>query len=233
VAAAGASDREEERRAARQRMIGALMARSKREIPHYYLEEAIDVTGTMRWLEAENAKRPLAERVLFAAVLLRSVAVAAAAFPALNGHFEDGDFRPSEAVHLGVAIALRDGSLVTPAILDAASKPLPALMASLRDLVERARAGKLRASEMSSATITVTNLGDTGVDTVHGVIYPPQVALVGFGRVSERPWAEQGMLAVRSVVTATLAADHRVSNGHAGGRFLNAVARNLMNPEKL
>lgn len=151
----------------------------------------------------------------------------------MNGFFVDDEFRPSSEVHLGVAISQRRGGLVAPAILDAHDKPLDDLMAALRNLVERARANKLRAREMSAGTVTVTNLGDTGVESVHGVIFPPQVALVGFGKPLERPWAENGMLAVRTVVTATLAGDHRVSDGHRGGLFLAAIARYLKNPEAL
>ena len=153
--------------------------------------------------------------------------------PELNGLFIDGELRPSAAVHVGVAISLRQGGLVAPAIHDTDKRPLGELMAALRDLVARARAGTLRSSEMSDPTITVTNLGDQGVDAVFGVIYPPQVALVGFGTVRERPWAEHGLLGVRPVVTATLSADHRVSDGHRGARFLAAIARHLEQPEKL
>lgn len=100
-------------------------------------------------------------------------------------------------------------------------------MADLGDLVVRARSGRLRGSEITDPTITVTSLGDNGVETVFGVIYPPQVALVGFGRVTERPVAIDGMLAVRPVVTATLAGDHRASDGHRGALFLLAVDRHL------
>jgi pyruvate dehydrogenase E2 component (dihydrolipoamide acetyltransferase) len=106
-------------------------------------------------------------------------------------------------------------------------------MLELRDLVARARRARLRGAESNAATVTVTSLGDLGVDKVFGVIQPPQVALVGFGALRERPWAEGGMLAVRPVVTATLSADHRVSDGHRGGRFLAAVDRRLQEPARL
>jgi pyruvate dehydrogenase E2 component (dihydrolipoamide acetyltransferase) len=106
-------------------------------------------------------------------------------------------------------------------------------MAKLKDLVSRTRAGRLRGSEMSDPTITVTNLGEQGVEVVHGVIYPPQVALVGFGTIVSRPWAVEGMLTVRPVLTATLAADHRVSDGHRGGLYLAAVENLLQRPEEL
>ena len=130
-------------------------------------------------------------------------------------------------------MALRGGGLVAPAIHDADTLPLDELMERLRDLVSRARGGRLQRAEMSDPTITVTNLGDLGVEAVFGVIYPPQVALVGFGRVVEQPFAENGLLGVRPAVTATLSADHRVSDGLRGGRFLDRIGELLQHPEGL
>ena len=222
-----------DRSAAMRRAIAAAMSRSKREIPHYYLATRVDLTAALRWLGAENARRPVTERLLPAALLLRAVALALRETPELNGHWIDGAFRPSEAVHIGVAIALRQGGLIAPALHDADRKPLPQLMTELRDLVARARAGSLRSSELSDTTITLTNLGELGVEMVFGVIHPPQVAIVGFGRVREEPWAADGMLGVRPVIGLTLAADHRVSDGHRGGRFLTAIDRRLQSPETL
>ena len=213
--------------------IAAAMARSKREIPHYYLASDIDVSTSLRWLETENLKRPVTDRILFAAVLLKATALAIREIPEVNGFYVDGEYRPSNSVHIGVAVMLRQGGLVAPALHDVDQKPVPELMADLRDLVARARRGTLRSSEMADSTITVTNLGEQGVTTVFGVIYPPQVALIGFGKVIERPWAEKGMLGVRSAVTATLAADHRVTDGHRGALFLAAIDRFLSQPEKL
>jgi pyruvate dehydrogenase E2 component (dihydrolipoamide acetyltransferase) len=106
-------------------------------------------------------------------------------------------------------------------------------MRSFRDLVQRARSGGLRSSELSDPTITVTSLGEQGVETVFGVIFPPQVAIVGFGKLVERPWALAGQVAARPVITATLSADHRVSDGHRGGLFLAAVDRLLQAPALL
>ena len=101
------------------------------------------------------------------------------------------------------------------------------------DLVQRARAGTLRGSEIADPTITVTNLGDQGVEAVFPIIVPPQVAIVGFGRIAPRPWVEDGVLAVAPTVTITLGADHRVSDGHRGALFLAAVADLLHHPEAL
>jgi pyruvate dehydrogenase E2 component (dihydrolipoamide acetyltransferase) len=222
-----------ERSAARQRVIAALMERSKREIPHYYLSASLDLTPALAWLEARNRTRPVSERVLPAALLLRAVALAVPAAPELCGHYEGGAFRASPTLHLGVAIALRGGGLIAPALLDAGARPLDELMRALRELGERARTGKLRASEMSSATLTVTSLGDGAVDSVQAVIYPPQVAIVGFGRVAVRPWVAGDRIVARPAVVASLAADHRVSDGHRGAAFLAELSRRLQEPEKL
>lgn len=223
--------------AGRDAMRGAIaraMARSKREIPHYYLKTDIDLHAAEAWLAAINAERPLERRILMAAPLLKAIAHALVEVPELNGFWVDDAFRPGPGVHLGVAIALRGGGLIAPAIHDVDRLSLDDLMARLTDLVIRAREGGLRGSELTDGTITVTNLGDRGVDEVLGVIYPPQVALVGLGKVTRRPWAVDGeALAVRPIVTATLSADHRASDGHRGALFLAALDRLLQRPEAL
>lgn len=228
-----ASEKAARQAAAMRHAIAQVMARSKREIPHYYLGTTIDMETALAWLAHYNAERPVAERVLPAVLLLKAAALAVAEVPEMNGLFVDGEFRQSTAVHLGVAISLRRGGLIAPAIHDAETRPLDELMAALRDLVARTRSGRLRGSEMADPTITITNLGDRGVETVFPVIYAPQVAIVGFGKVVEQPIATGGMLGIRPTVHATLAADHRVSDGHRGGLYLAAIDRRLQKPEEL
>ena len=218
---------------AMRRAVAAAVSRSKREIPHYYLSTDINLGPALKWLAAKNEKRPVVERVLPAVLLLKSVAVALRQYPALNGFWTDDAHHAADAIHVGIAISLRGGGLIAPAIHDTDRLSLDDLMRALSDLVRRARSSGLRSSEMTDATITVSNLGDEGASSVLGVIYPPQLALVGFGKISERPWAENGMLGVRPVVTATLAADHRATDGHYGGRFLAEVDRLLQTPESL
>lgn len=213
--------------------IGSLMARSKKEIPHYYLANTLDFAAAMAWMQSVNQQRPVSSRLVPSALLLKATALAAKDVPDMNGFFTRGQFRASSSVHLGVAVALRHGGLVAPALHDAETLTLDALMDQLRDLVSRARAGRLQRAEMADPTITVTNLGDLGVESVYGVIYPPQVAMVGFGRVVEEPWARDGMLGVRHAVKATLSADHRVSDGLRGGRFLSRIDELLQRPEEL
>jgi pyruvate dehydrogenase E2 component (dihydrolipoamide acetyltransferase) len=215
------------------RAIAAAMARSNRDIPHYYLEMRIDMSRALRWLEAENQKRSIKDRLLPVVLLIKAVARALGDVPELNGYWLDERHQPQEAIHIGFAISLRQGGLVTPAIHHADLKSLDELMEVMRDLITRTRAGRLRSSEMTDATVTLTNLGDLGVEKVFGVIYPPQVALVGFGKVTEQPWVENGMLGIRPVVTATLAGDHRATDGIRGAQFLEALNRHLQEPEKL
>jgi len=209
------------------------MARSKREIPHYYLGADIDLSAALGWLARENERRPVTERLLPVVLLLKAVARATREVPEVNGYVVDGVFRPSEAVHLGLAISLRQGGLVAPALHDVDRRSLAELMRDVNDLVARTRSGGLRSSELADATLTVTSLGDLGVTAVYGVIYPPQAALVGFGKVAERPWVRDGRIEARPVVTATLSGDHRASDGIRGARFLAAVDRLLQAPEEL
>lgn len=224
-----AADRQGEMR----KTIAAAMSRSKREIPHYYLSEVINLEAALALLQKHNQDTPVTKRILPAVLLIKAVAIILQKMPQFNGYYRDGNFESALAVNVGMAISLRGGGLVAPAILDVAGKPLTQLMQELADLVKRARAGSLHSSEMSEPSITVTNLGEQGVESVFGVIYPPQVALVGFGRIVTRPWAVGSELRAVPTLTATLAADHRVSDGHQGALFLAALRDLLQQPESL
>ena len=213
--------------------IASAMSRSKREIPHYYLAHTIDLEPALAWLERRNAQRPLEQRLVYGVLLLKAVALAVAEAPSLNGYWRDDAFVAGEAVNLGVVISLRGGGLAAPALRDVASLDVDALMAALKDATERARRGRLKSSELSSATITVSSLGDIGVESIYPIIHPPQVAIVGFGAIVTRPWVVDGGLHVRRVISATLAADHRASDGHEGARLLAAIAGYLAKPEAL
>jgi len=222
-----------DRAALMRKSIAAAMSRSKREIPHYYLAEEILLENALTWLTTRNAQRSIDERVLPAVLLLKAVGIAAQRFGEFNGFWRDDGFEPATGVHVGVGISLRGGGLVAPAIHDVPDKKLDELMSELTDLVARARSFSLRSSEMSDPTITVTNLGDKGVDTVFGVIYPPQVALVGFGQPAQRVCVIDGGIRVVTTVQATLSADHRASDGHRGALFLTAINELLQQPDLL
>jgi len=218
---------------AMRKSIATAMARAKREIPHYYLGTTIDMSRALEWLEQYNAERPVTERLVYAVLLIKAVALGLRKIPELNGCWIDDHFEPSSAVHVGVAISLRQGGLLAPALHNTNLKDIIILMQEFLDLVTRVRAGRVRRSEFMEPTITVTSLGEEGVETVYPIIYPPQVAIIGFGKIVERPWSVNGMIESRPVVEATLAADHRVSDGHRGGLFLAAINRLLQEPEYL
>jgi len=222
-----------DRAAQMRKSIAAAMSRSKREIPHYYLADEIVLESSLSWLTTRNAQRSIDERVLVAVLLLKAVGIAAQRFGEFNGFWREDGFEPATGVHVGVGISLRGGGLVAPAIHDVPDKKLDELMDDLTDLVARARSFSLRSSEMSDPTITVTNLGDQGVDTVFGIIYPPQVALVGFGQPVQRVCVIDGGIRVVTTVQATLAADHRASDGHRGALFLTAINELLQQPDLL
>jgi len=225
----GAADRQARMR----QTIAAAMTRSKREIPHYYLSTTIDMGRAITWLKDSNEQRPVTERLLYGVLLIKAVALALHRVPELNALWKDGEAGRSERIHIGTAISLRQGGLVAPALHDADRLSLSELMQNFQDLVKRARAGSLRSSELSDPTITVTSLGEQGVETVFGVIYPPQVALVGFGKVVERPWVADGLVVPRPVLMTSLSADHRVTDGHRGGLFLAEIDRLLQEPQSL
>ena len=204
------------------KVIAAAMTKSKREIPHYYLSNEINLENALDWLEKYNSDHPITERIVYAAMLIKSVVHAIKTVPGFNGFYTNNEYKASESIHIGMAISLRGGGLMTPALLHTDKLSLVEIMSKLTDLVGRTRTGKLKSAELSDSTITVTNLGELGVDSVFGVIYPPQVALVGFGKISPK----------KTIIT-TLAADHRVTNGLLGSRFLSTIAEILQEPQRL
>jgi pyruvate dehydrogenase E2 component (dihydrolipoamide acetyltransferase) len=213
--------------------IAAAMSRANREIPHYYLSTTVDMKAALDWLTQANESRSVTDRMLYGVLLLKATALALREVPELNAFYQQDRPVIQTAIHLGVAIALRGGGLIAPALHDADQKSVAELMREMRDLVARVRAGGLRSSELADSTITVTSLGEQGVEAVYGVIYPPQVALVGFGKIVERPCCVDGEIVARPTITATLAGDHRATDGHRGSVFLAAVDRLLQEPEKL
>jgi len=222
-----------EKRPDMRRAIAAAMARSKREAPHFYLATTINMATALEWLARENAARSVASRILPGALLLKATAIALRKVPELNARWEGESAPPISSIHLGVAIFLRGGGLVAPAIHNADKLSIDEFMATLGDLITRARAGTLRSSEMTDPTITVTSLGERGVETVFPVIFPPQVAIVGFGRIVERPWVINGVVSARPLVNATLAADHRITDGHRAAQLLTAIDALLQDPQRL
>ncbi len=213
--------------------IAAAMSRANRDIPHLYVSQTIDLKPATEWLEKANRDREPANRLLIGALFVRAGAFAAAKVPVVNGQYHDDGFQPSKTVNAGMAVALRGGGLVAPAIMDTETLTLDETMAAMRDLVTRARAGRLRGSEMSMGTITISALGETGAEAMTGVIFPPQVALVGIGAPKRRPWVVGDAVVPRQTVTVTLSLDHRVGDGRQAARFLTEFENLMQTPEAL
>ena len=212
------------------RAIAAAMSRAKRQIPHYYLTHEIDLQSAQDRLTALNADRTPDKRLLMGALLIHATVRALARVPELNGRYEADPYTSSASIHCGLAVAMRGGGLIAPAILEAQSKDPDAIMEAMRDIVARTRTGRLRNSEITKGTITISSLGENGVDALIGVIYPPQVALVGFGAPRVRPMVHDGAVRPRLAVTVSLAGDHRVSDGRRGALFLAEIDRLLQEP---
>lgn len=212
--------------------VAAAMSKSNREIPHYYLEKRINLSRAMQWLKETNKDRSVAQRLLPVALFIKAIAKALDDVPDLNATWENGLQRKNE-INVGLVVSLRTGGIMVPSIPSADSKSIDEIMEAVNDIIPRARAFKLRSSEISQSTFTITSLGDGGAEKVFGLVYPPQVGIVGFGEISDQPFAENGMLGIHPVVDVTLAADHRATDGLVGSKFLAALNRYLQNPESL
>ena len=212
--------------------VAAAMSKSNREIPHYYLEKRIDMTKALAWLGETNHKLPIQKRLLPAALLIKSVAQSLVDFPNLNASWDNG-LQLKKEINIGFVVSLRGGGIIIPTIHNANLKNTSEIMEALNDIIPRARAMKLRSSDLSDSTITITSLGEGGADVVFGVIYPPQVAIIGFGGSSQQAVVENGMLGIRHVFTVTLAGDHRATDGLTGSDFLVTLNKHLQNPESL
>jgi pyruvate dehydrogenase E2 component (dihydrolipoamide acetyltransferase) len=212
--------------------VAAAVSKSNKEIPHYYLEKKIDMTKALTWLRESNSKRPIQKRLLPAALIIKATAKSLVDFPNLNAIWDNG-VQPKKEINIGFVVSLRSGGVIVPTIRNADLKSIDEIMEALNDIIPRARAMKLRSSDLTDSTITITSLGEGGADTVFGVIYPPQVAILGFGGSSQQPFVENGMLGIRTVFTVTLAGDHRATDGLTGSDFLVTLNRYLQNPETL
>lgn len=212
--------------------IAAAMSKSNKEIPHYYLEKRIDITKALAWLREANSKRTIQKRLLPAALLIKAVAKSLVDFPELNAIWDNG-VQIKKEINIGFVVSLRGGGVIIPSIHNANEKNIDQIMKTLNDTIPRARAMKLRSSDLIDSTITITSLGEGGADVVFGVIYPPQVAIIGFGGSSQQPFIENGMLGIRTVFTVTLAGDHRATDGITGSDFLVTLNKQLQNPEAL
>jgi pyruvate dehydrogenase E2 component (dihydrolipoamide acetyltransferase) len=212
--------------------VAAAMSRSNKEIPHYYLDARINMEACLDFMTRLNLERSVKNRILPVAFLIKAVALALRDAPDLNAWYTT-EIERKDQINIGIVIALRTGGIIIPSINQADRKSIDEIMEKLTDLINRGRNLKLKSSEVSESTVSLTSIGDGFTTTMLGIIYPPQVALIGFGSILEEAWAENGMVAARKVIHMSLAADHRATDGIYGNRFIGNVIRFLTHPELL
>ena len=213
--------------------ISETVTRSKQQIPHYYLSQRLDITALEHYLHKYNTGVAPELRILLAAPLLCAIARTLMKNNQLNGLYENNHFSPGNTVNLANAVNLRGGGLVMPVIRDAQMLTPASMMEQLKEQVSRARNASLRASELNGGSFTVTNIGERGAEQMFAVIYPPQVAIIALGTPHQEALVVDEGIQIRSIIEATLAADHRVSDGHSGARLLYQLNQQLQKPEEL
>jgi pyruvate dehydrogenase E2 component (dihydrolipoamide acetyltransferase) len=207
------------------RIVGERMLQSKLSAPHFYISMEIDMSaiGKLRreWRQRGDEVIPSINDFI-----LLACARALKQFPAVNSSYGGQRIILNKNINLGMAVALEEG-LVVPVIRDADQLTLLELTARTRDLIDKAQKKKLFPMDYDGGTFTVSNLGMLGVDSFVAIINPPQCAILATGRIVPRVVAEEDMLAIRSMMTATLSADHRIIDGAVGARFLQRIKKVL------
>lgn len=210
--------------------IGSLMARSKREIPHFYVSRNVEMDAVFGAAKHRNNGRGPERRVTVTAYLIRAIAEALGDFPHLNALWNDDRLEVVASKNIAIAVAV-PGGLVAPALLECQALSLEQIADGLKDLSARAQTGTLKRAEYMDCTFTVSNLGMYGADSFAAIITSPQVAVLAVGVALPSAVVRDGQLVVRRMMTATVSADHRVVDGAYAARFLSRLDELLQAPE--
>lgn len=216
--------------------IARLTTRSKQEAPHFYVTSEVNMSAAMTLRGDLNAALQGQDvRVSVNDLIVKACALTLAQprFASFNSSFQGDKLEVHPNINIGIAIDLEDRGLIIPGLLNCESKSLADIAQGSRDLVERAKADKLRADEYTSTTFTVSNLGMFDVDSFIAIIYPPNSAVLALGRVKDRPIVQDGQVVVGKMMNATISTDHRVADGAGAARFLAEVKRLLEHPVQL
>lgn len=211
--------------------IAHLMSESKRTVPHFYVQAEVSVDSLLDAIDRLNAE-DRAAKITMTAGLVAACIHTLREHPEANSVWTEEGLLRAEDVNVGVAVALDDG-LLAPALLGVDGLGLPELAQALRELVERARAGRLRVPELTQGTFTLSNLGMFAVSAFAAIVTPPQVAVLATARPCERWIVEDGKAVVRKVMTVTLSADHRALDGADAARFLETFGATVQDPAAL
>ena len=212
--------------------IARRMTAAKQQQPHYYLTTDVDMTDAMAFRKQLNESASEEQRVSVNDLVVKACALALLRHPKFNAAYTDEGLQFHEQVNIDIGIALDEG-LIAPALLDVGNKSLGRIAMESKDLIERAKGGHLRADEYGAGTFTITNLGAYGVETLIGIINPPQAAILGVGSVMAQPAVRDDQVVVRQVMKVALSADHRVTDGAEGARFIKEIQQILEKPVSL
>lgn len=212
------------------RAISRLMVASKRDVPHFYVSSEIEVDDALGYISSVQAVS--GEHISLTAVLVRATVVALRNHPVLNAVWRDGELFLADEANVAVAISLEQG-LVAPAVFERDATSIASAARALNDLVSRARDGKLRRAELADATFTLSNLGMFAVTSFIPIVPPPQVAILGIGRMRSVPTYAGSELVPRTTIAVTVSADHRAVDGADVGRFLDTFKSNIEDARRL
>ena len=209
--------------------IAARLTQSLGPVPHFYLTIEVDMKKAKELREAANKLNPDL-KLTYNDIIVKACAVALTQHPDTNASYTGEAIRYYNRVHLGIAVAIEGGGLITPVVRDCNRKTLQQISAESKDLIARARTRKLKPEEYTGSTFSVSNLGMLGIEEFSAVINPPEVAILAIGAVAEKPVVENGQITVGFRCKMTLSCDHRVVDGATGARFLQTFKQILENP---
>ena len=212
--------------------IARRMAESKQQAPHFYITMEVNMEAALDLRKQINALLPEGGGISVNDLIVKATAVALRQFPNVNASFAGNEIHLHEHVNIGIAVA-RENGLVTTVLKDADKKPLTQIALESRELIARAREGRMRAEEMVGGTFNISNLGMLGVENFIAIISPPQAGVLAIGAVQQVPVVENGQLAVGTRMKATISADHRVTDGAEAARFMQAFKIALEQPMRL
>ena len=212
--------------------IARRMTESKQQAPHFYITMEVDMEAALALRQQLNAFLPQEASISVNDLLIKAAAIALKQFPNVNASFAGNEIRVHDRVNIGIAVA-REVGLVTTVLHDADKKSLAQIAVESRELIARAREGRMRAEEMVGGTLNISNLGMFGVEHFLAIISPPQAAVLAIGAVQQVPVVREGQLAVGTRMKATISADHRVTDGAEAARFMQAFKAALEQPLRL
>lgn len=213
-------------------IIGKRMVESKQNVPHFYVTHEIDMDAVMNLRKQINALLPDEQKLSVNDFIVKAVALALRQFPGINASLAGNEIIRHGRANVGVAVAM-DSGLITVVVKDADIKPLRLISAEVKDMVARARAGKVRPDDIEGSTFSISNLGMYDVDEFSAIINPPEAAILAVGSAKQVPVVKDGMIVVGTRMKATISADHRVTDGAEAAKFMQALALNLEEPMRL